>query len=78
MVKWLPLILWGLKALSSLTTHLQKKQLIGEGERRAIAEALKVQHDELIRANKAREDQRSRNAAVPRSHSLPDDGFRRD
>jgi len=77
-MKWLPLILYALKALSMLMSRLERKKLLDEGARDAIAHALRVQADELKRANAAREDQRVRNAAVPRDRSLPDDGFRRD
>lgn len=78
MVNWLALALALLRAFSVFMTWLQNRELIAEGERRAVAEALRVQADEIHRANEAREDQRQRNAAVPASRSLPDDGFRRD
>lgn len=78
MSNWLTLALVILRALAAYVAWMERKDLLNEGGRLAIAEALKVQHEELTRATRAREEARKRNASVPPTSSLPDDGFRRD
>lgn len=78
MSNWLTLALVLIRALAAYVSWMERRDLLNEGGRLAIAEALKVQHDELTRASQVREETRKRNASVPPSHSLPDDGFRRD
>lgn len=75
---WAKLLLALATLFSQLLTWAREKQLLDAGQQQALASIMRVQADALERSNKVREEISKRNATVPQSSSLPDDGFRRD
>lgn len=78
------IIAWGKVALAlaqglvSLLTYLRERQLLQAGEDKALADVLQGELNAINKATAARLAARARNAAVPKSDSLPNDGHRRD
>lgn len=64
--------------VTGLITYLQRQKFIDEGEQRALAEALRVQAEEMDRATRARDRAADAAKRVPNDKPLDDDGFRRD
>lgn len=64
--------------VTGLIIYLHKQKFISEGEQKAIAEALRVQAEEMDRAVRARNRAADAAKRVPDGQSLDDDGFRRD
>jgi hypothetical protein len=77
-MNWAALLLALANAPSSLMVWLQTRKLITLGEAQAAVQGLKKHIDDIERGNQARAEVRKRNAGVPQSDSLPNDGFRRD
>jgi mannose/cellobiose epimerase-like protein (N-acyl-D-glucosamine 2-epimerase family) len=77
-MQWAAVVLALVKALASLMSFLRERQLLEEWEARAAAEALRKHLDDIEKGKRARAEVRDRNSRVPKSDSLPDDGFRRD
>ena len=77
-MNWAAILLALANALASLMTWLREKELVSLGEAQAAVQGLKKHIDDIEKGNQARAEVRERNAGVPQSDSLPDDGFRRD
>jgi hypothetical protein len=77
-MNWLPFLVALAKCWVLLTTYLREKQLLDAGQLEALANLLKAQAGEIDKAIAARKAQAARNATVPKSNSLPNDGYRRD
>lgn len=77
-MNWLVLLSNLVNVVSWLINYAKERKLITEGETRALATLLKKEADAIAKAHAARAAAGARNASVPQSSSLPDDGFRRD
>lgn len=75
---WAQIILAVLKFAGALADAARERRLLKAGEDRVIADNLRRQADDLSKADKAREQVRSRARASPADGGLPDDGWRRD
>ena len=75
---WAKLLLACVRLMTLLFTYAREKQLLDAGSQQALASLLKAQADDLEKDNAVRKQIRERNAAVPSTSSLPNDGFRRD
>lgn len=75
---WAKLLLAGVQVLAYLLKYASDRQLIDAGQKQALAALLRAQADVIDEAKKAREEARARNNSVPKSDSLPTDGYRRD
>ncbi|MGL4812831.1 MAG: hypothetical protein ACRCXM_13740, partial [Beijerinckiaceae bacterium] len=78
MSPWLALILALLRVAGTLGDYARQRQWLKAGEAQALAAQLRRQADDILRAEKIREDVRARHARLPHDSKLPDDGFRRD
>lgn len=77
-MNWLVLLSNLTKVLAWLINYAKEQRLISEGETRALAALLSKEAEAIAKANAARAAAGVRNASIPESSSLPDDGFRRD
>lgn len=75
---WAKALLALLQVFAYLLKYATDRQLLDAGAQKALANLLTAQANVLKQAEEARAEARARNAAVPKSDSLPDDGFRRD
>ena len=74
---WASILLALIKSVGALSTYLHDNKLISAGQATEAANALKAQHDAMVRANAVRESVRSDLAKHP-DNVMRDDGFRRD
>jgi len=77
-VPWGKILLTGLQVLAYLLKYASEAQLLKAGEQKALLAMLTQQQKYIDDVLKAGAEQAKRNAAVPTTDSLPDDGFRRD
>lgn len=75
---WAQIVLAVLKFAGALADAARERRLLKAGEDRVIADNLRRQADDLIKAEKAREQVRSRARAASPDDGLPDDCWRRD
>lgn len=75
---WAQIILAVLKLAGALADAARERRLLKAGEDRVIADNLKRQADDLLKADAARDQARSSARAVAGDRGLPDDGWRRD
>lgn len=78
MGSWIALLVAILRAAGSLAAFARERQWLKAGEAQALAELMRKQADDLLRAEQARDAARRNADGVPRDRGLPDDGFRRD
>lgn len=77
-MNWLSFVLTLISGLSTLIVWLHTSKAISDHDMAKAAEALEKQTSVIKEVLQAGKDQAMRNASVPQSDSLPDDGFRRD
>lgn len=78
MLDWAKLLLTCAQVTLYLLKFASDRQLITAGEQKALATLLRAETDAIEKATAAREKARAANDAIPKSDSLPNDGFRRD
>lgn len=64
--------------VTGLILYLHKQKYLTEGEQKAIADALRIQAEEMDRARNARATALRNAQLTPANKPLADDGFRRD
>lgn len=78
MGSWITVLAALFRAAGALADLARERQWLKAGEAQALAELMRKQADDFLRAEEAREAARRNHAAVPHDRGLPDDGFRRD
>lgn len=78
MFTWAKLVLTALSVISSLIAYMRERKLIKAAEDRLLKEILQEQLRLIDNADNTRKEAAARNAGVPASDSLPNDGYRRD
>lgn len=77
-MNWAKLLLTLAEIMAYLVKYATDRQLLDAGQQKALASLLRQQADVLKTADEARQEARANNARIPKSDSLPTDGFRRD
>jgi hypothetical protein len=77
-MSWVSFALTLINGLSTLIVWLHTNKAISDHDKAVLASAMEKQSLVIKGAVEARDAQVKRNDAVPKSDSLPDDGFRRD